>query len=237
MGITMNTKQMSELVGLKENSICVMVKRGTLETKLQKCGWKLLKSYKVGREHFFEVEKLEQTRWEEIQTKYDIRNKHKHNVFSKERIENLDKSCASVIRNCSVDITEKTARRYEQMLVDENIIQFDKEVYVRKNLKTGEMEFVDREVYQRYWFEHWALKYMLKKLEISLLKNEVTLKQYNELRDDAYCNYGEGDIRMYKYNSYKEVQVTQNILKQICKCLEKDINNITSQNKEVTNNG
>lgn len=239
---TMSTSELCERLGLTKNTFNTVVKRGTLEKRLEENGLKLLNSYKLGREKYYELEKSKLTPFEELQAKQKIKEKEKHAKYCHTRMKELETPRKKVIEDSGTKISMETGKRWDDGLVEEKVIKQECVKYMYYDRKKELAYEIDELTYRRWWYTNGRFAEQLKKLKVRKYKNKIDDETYDFEHSrliDAY----KPDGFVTKYTTYSalesmkqmfeelntKVELSEDTLREI----EENKNNITSQNKEV----
>ena len=226
--ITFVTEEICELLEVSKEGLKSIIKRKKLEDRLLAKGYVLVDKYKCGRDNIYEIRPINsvEEKWDSIQKQYKIpKDKEEmHNTYSETRIENLRIPRTEVIDKSETDISYKTAKRYDDILIKEKLMDNDKTVYYLFNLKTKEREReISKEEYKAFWILNAEFKKRVKGLRYKVKNYIISNSQYDILIASAYEEFGHtSDYIAIKFDTYKELEETQNILKQIKEKREKD---------------
>ncbi len=77
----------------------------------------------------------------------------------------------------------ETARNYDRKLKDKGVISTEGYLYICMEKSTGKRVLVDENAYKNFWFKHSETKKELGNLKQRYKKSELTINQYNHLRD------------------------------------------------------
>ena len=156
------------------------------EELLKKC-LKVIDVRKEGRSIIFECEYQEysQSNNDYLQEVFNVKDvcsfKNYSNVkFNSIENESLEprKEIAKKSNTCY-----ETARNYDRKLKDKGVISTDGYLYICMEKKTGKRVLVDERAYKEFWFKHSEIKKELSNLKTRFIKSELTINQYNHLRD------------------------------------------------------
>ena len=218
MVITMITEELCCLLDVKKETLRSIIKRGNLEKRLLACGYKLIDKHKEGRDNIYEIEPIENVLWEHIQAKYNVMNPEKQDTYTKLRLSpmGLNLSRTSAIKHSHTKIAYNTAKKYDTILVMENIMEENKEVYFMYNLKTHEMTEIDYQEYKTFWIYNKELKLRIDDLQKRRKNYEISESTYDILLYATYEEFGVAeDSVAVKFMTYKEKELASEILKQI----------------------
>ena len=217
--ITMTSNEICELLGVTKRNLKSIISRGKLEDRLIKCRYKLINTYKYGRNNIYELKKMDDITWDEYQICKNISNNKKedHTKYTKQRITTgLCDSRAKVISDSKSNISSSTAKKYDEMLVEDNVIEFDKTVYFIKNSKTNEWTEISKEGYKNFWSRCSEATYYLNENYRRFKSGEIPRSTYEDTAyaiKDGIANE-QGEIAL-KFNTYKEAENTKRILDMI----------------------
>ena len=128
MNVTMTREEVRSLLNVTENTFKSIVKEKKLEKRLKDKGLELVEKYKIGRNVVYELSPIELSYWQKVQSHYNVKKQCEHDVYTIARLTNkgLEKSRASIIRDNDIDISGKTAKKFDDILENEGIIVKDK---------------------------------------------------------------------------------------------------------------
>lgn len=226
MVITMITEEICDLLETNKTNLRNIIRNKKLEDRLLAKGYILINKYKDGRDNIYELELLREETWVSIQAKYNIRDKdkEKHTKYSIYRGESgMKQNRKDVIKNCEVEISYPTAQKYDRILEEEGVIGVDTEVYYIYNFKTGEFEEeLTKEGYRYFWIANKKLKNELEGLRYKRDNYIISNAQYDVLSDIAYREYSTmKDKIAIKFTTYKELENTKEMIKQMKESLNK----------------
>ena len=226
MVITMITEEICDLLETNKTNLRNIIRNKKLEDRLLAKGYILINKYKDGRDNIYELELLREDTWVSIQAKHNIRDKdkEKHTKYSIYRGESgMKQSRKDVIKNCEVEISYPTAQKYDRILEEEGVIGVDTEVYYIYNFKTGEFEEeLTKEGYRYFWIANKKLKNELEGLRYKRDNYIISNAQYDVLSDIAYREYSTmKDKIAIKFTTYKELENTKEMIKQMKESLNK----------------
>lgn len=192
-----------------------------LSEKLLEFGYELISVYKDGRNVMYELNEIKVGEWAMIQSNYNVKDKVKHSQYSRTRIQKgLDysrsKTIKTFIEDCEKPISYNTAKKYDDILLKENIIQEKGYVYCMMSVVTGSFTQISKEEYSYYWVCNKELKRQIKDLRCRRSKYEISESAYDVLLAQVYSEFGvnEGSIAI-KFMTYSEMETTMDILEQI----------------------
>ena len=228
MIITFVTEEICELLEVSKEGLKSIIKRKKLEDRLLAKGYVLVDKYKCGRDNIYEIRPINsvEEKWDSIQKQYRVpKDKEEmHNTYSERRLENMKVSRTEVIDKSETKISYKTAKKYDDILVEEGVMGDDKTVYYLFNLKTKEREReITKEEYKAFWILNKEFKRRVKGLRYKVKNYIISNSQYDILIASAYEEFGHtSDYIAIQFNTYKELEETQTILKQIKAKRKKD---------------
>lgn len=125
MNITMMRDEIRAALGVSDSGLKTIINRGTLQDRLLKVGLELITTYKLGRNTIYEVLPIDLDYWENVQNHYGIKKINEHDAYTLARLsdDGVLKPRAKIIRDNSIDITNQTAKRYDDILESENILR------------------------------------------------------------------------------------------------------------------
>ena len=218
--IEINRKELCNLLNVTNAGLKAIINRKQLEDKLLANGYTLVEERKEGREKIYVLKQIETSqKWESIQKKHRIPNEklEMHDEYSKTRLENMDVPRTKVIDNCNTNVAYSTASRYDNILVEEQIMAKDETVYYLYNWETKELcEKINKDAYETYWILNAEFKRRIEKLEYEVKNYLISQKQYNALITSTYNEFTQTDRRIaIKFNTFKELEETQEMIRLI----------------------
>lgn len=221
MNITMTREEIRELLGVNEQAMKQICKRNTLEQRLELKGYKLISKEKIGRNVIYEVEPYSANEWFVIQSKYHIRKDklEDHSAYSSKRIETSDSMKLSrnrFIKDNELNVSGSTAKRWDDILVDEGAMQKDRVVYLKYILSEGTVYEITKEEYSDFWKSNYEYMYQMANNE-RRYENGTLAKDMYESNKDMYkaALWSKEDCMVVRYTSYKEAENTARILNAI----------------------
>lgn len=215
----MTTDEICSLLNTNKRNLKSITSRGKLEDRLIKVGYRLIKQFKEGRSNVYELEKILDVTWDEYQTSKNIseNKKYDHTKYTEYRITSgLKESRTQAINMSMSDISNRTAKRYDDILIEDNVIEFDQTVYFIKNTETGEWVQIDKDGYKRFWSNCSEAAYYLNENYRRFKAGEIPRSTYEDtsyaIKDGIANNQGEIAL---KFNTYKEAENTKRILDMI----------------------
>lgn len=207
--IEMTREEVCDLLGVTDNGLKTIVKRGQLKTRIDNTGLGYIYTgqHKEGRNTVYELEydKDEIDKWKQFQKSYNIKDTKKHTQYTETRIDNLTKTRTEAIMISKTNIDKKTAKRYDDILLNENMIGEDKMVYVKHNLNTKEFVEITKDEYSVFWKDS-----IIRRNAISDVYKRKAKGEYSEdmathaIIELTECSSVNGWIA-YKFMSYKEL--------------------------------
>lgn len=123
---TMTSDEICEILNTNKRNLKSIQARGKLEDRLIKAGYRLMKQLKEGRNNIYELEQITDITWNEYQTSRNISDNKKedHTKYTEYRITSgLKEPRTQVISESMSDISSRTAKRYDDILVDSGAIK------------------------------------------------------------------------------------------------------------------
>ena len=210
----MTREELRDMLQLTENGIKTLVRRCKLDEKLRISGYKLENTYKVGRNTVYELSKIDINEFKVIQNKHKIIKKKENEIYAKCRLlleDGMKMSKRQIIRDNNINIDEHTAKRYDDMLIDEMAMKEDKMVYYRKD-QEGNIEEVTFEYYNNYWLEQAEAKKLISHMRKEVIDGKMSMDAYDVMSSNVYSSLerSKGYV-VYKFMSYKEAENTKKI--------------------------
>lgn len=205
----MTKDDLCEMLGVKKEGLKSIIKSNKLESRINDSGYgyRYIGSYKNGRNTIYELEHVSPDDiWRQIQNYYKVKDYDKHTQYTTARIDNLCKPRSTVLDISNIDISYKTAKRYDDILINENMIGEDKMVYVKHNLETKQFIEITEEDYIMFWKDNSVTKNAIGDVYRRKAKGELSdgMATYSivELTQTSSVN---GWVA-YKFMSYKELE-------------------------------
>lgn len=183
--ITVSKEELSIILDVTTNTLNTIIKRNTLDDKLQKKGYKLIEEYKIGRCKAYDIQQISINEWEQLQDNYRVQKKEEHTQYSISRLYNLKQSRSKILRDHDINISGTTAKRYDDILLKEKAMDKDKYVYF-KITDTKEWIEIDKQAYSNFWIECKEYNYILGKYKKRLRDREITENAYNLMVQNVY---------------------------------------------------
>ena len=218
--IEINRKELCTLLDVTETTLKTIITRKQLGDRLLANGYTLVEERKEGRTKIYVLKQIETSqKWDSIQKKHKIPKEklEMHDEYSKTRLENMDLPRTKVIEDSNTTIAYNTASKYDNILVEEQIMAKDETVYYLYNWETKELcEKINKDAYETYWILNAEFKRRIEKLEYEVKNYLISQKQYNALITSAYNEFTQADRRIaIKFNTFKELEETQEMIRLI----------------------
>lgn len=148
-----NKKELEVVLGVKTNTLNAIIKRKTLEERLNKIDITLIKTEKIGREIFYFIDTLSmENQLLRIIKKYKLIGREDKLIkYMKEMQKDIETELTRGIKNKSKEIeeTEYHTKKYNDILLEEDYMKKDGFVYIKVN-RDSHNEKVEREDYIRF---------------------------------------------------------------------------------------
>ena len=218
--IEINRKELCNLLDVTEKGLQIIITRKQLEDRLLANGYTLVEERKDGRKKIYVLKQIETSeKWHSIQRKHRIPKEklEMHDEYSKTRLENMEVPRTKVIDDCNTSVPYSTASRYDNILVEEQIMAKDETVYYLYNWETKELcEKINKDAYETYWILNAEFKRRCEKLEYERKNYLISQKQYDALITSTYNEFTQADKRIaIKFNTFKELEETQEMIRLI----------------------
>lgn len=202
------------MLDVTNNNLKYIIKNNKLGYRLELKGYKLEAQYKVGRNAVYELSKIYINEFKVIQNKHKIIKKKENEIYAKCRLlleDGMKMSKRQIIRDNNINIDEHTAKRYDDMLIDEMAMKEDKMVYYRKD-QEGNIEEVTFEYYNNYWLEQAEAKKLISHMRKEVIDGKMSMDAYDVMSSNVYSSLerSKGYV-VYKFMSYKEAENTKKI--------------------------
>ena len=214
MNITATREEICDMLDVTNNNLKYIIKNNKLGYRLELKGYKLEAQYKVGRNTVYELSKIDINEFKVIQNKHKIIKKKENEIYAKCRLlleDGMKMSKRQIIRDNNINIDEHTAKRYDDMLIDEMAMKEDKMVYYRKD-QEGNIEEVTFEYYNNYWLEQAEAKKLISHMRKEVIDGKMSMDAYDVMSSNVYSSLerSKGYV-VYKFMSYKEAENTKKI--------------------------
>ena len=214
MNITATREEICDMLDVTNNNLKYIIKNNKLDHRLELKGYKLEAQYKVGRNTVYELSKIDINEFKVIQNKHKIIKKKENEIYAKCRLlleDGMKMSKRQIIRDNNINIDEHTAKRYDDMLIDEMAMKEDKMVYYRKD-QEGNIEEVTFEYYNSYWLEQAEAKKLISHMRKEVIDGKMSMDAYDVMSSNVYSSLerSKGYV-VYKFMSYKEAENTKKI--------------------------
>lgn len=207
------------LLGINNDRMKYLVKRNKLNYELEVAGYKLITSYKDGRNTMYELEPIEIDEWLQYQSLRKIKKREEHTEYVENRItKGLSSSRRAFVKDLSIEISESTAKRYDDMLLEDEIMIKDRTVFLLFDPKLEEFEEITEQEYKKFWANVSECRYQLSHNQFRYKRNQITEETYDANKYIFMNALGkeEGTVAL-KFNTYKEYTNTLHALEMIKK--------------------
>lgn len=218
MNITMTTDEIVSLLNVSSGTFRNISSKGKVGERLLAIGYELIHQYKDGKFNVYEIRKLDNVTWSEIQAKHNIKdsNKNIHSKYSITRLKSMDKSRKQVISDSDTNIAYTTAKRYDDILLQEKVMKNRQQVYFLINMDTDTMTEISEFEYKTFWIDHKELNRQLKCYKLKREKYEISDDAYDYLVSKAYNSFGKSENEIaIKFMTYQQAENTMKILDEL----------------------
>lgn len=218
MTITMTSEELAMLLEVAPKTLRNIIAKGNLNDRILAKGFELKTQYKEGRNNVYELNKAITVTWNAIQSKHNIRksSKEKHDTYSRTRIMEMDKSRKQVIKDSEVDICYATAKKYDEILLEEKVMEKDKNAYFLVDMKTNEFTPIDEYEYKTFWINNKELSRQLQSNKSRRDNYEISEEAFDYINFKTYEAYGkEEGVIAIKFMTYKQAENTIAILEEL----------------------
>ena len=205
----MTREEVCNLLGVSNEGLKTIIRNGKLEDRINTSGYgyKYIDKRKEGRMTLYELEKAENDDlWLQLQNYYRVKEKDKHTIYTETRMDNLDKPRSRVVEISDTNIADKTAKKYDDILVNESIIKENKMIYVKHNLETKEFIEITEDDYKIFWKDNLTTQNAIGDVFRKKARREVSegfaTHSIVELTQTSSVN---GWVA-YKFMSYEELE-------------------------------
>lgn len=218
MNITMTREELRDLLNVKDNGLKSIIKRGKLDERLNEVGYRLLSTEKIGRNTVYELLPTDIDLWTSFQKHYCIKKRDEHTIYTIARLSDngLKQSRSSLLRENDIDISGNTAKRFDEILLEENAMKKDKVCYMLYNTNSNEIKEITRDEYSMFWRDIRECKYMIGHNAARFKRGEISEDTLFGIATMAISNFGRenGEIAL-KFDTYKEADNAINIIDMI----------------------
>ena len=215
----MMREEIKSLLGISNDRMKYLIKRNKLNYELEVVGYKLITSYKDGRNAIYELEPIEADEWLQYQSHRKIKKKEEHTEYVENRItKGLTSPRRDFVKNLNIDISETTAKRYDDMLLEDEIMIKDRTVFLLFDPELEEFKEITEKEYKRFWADVSECRYQLSHNQFRYNRNEITEETYDANKFIFMNALGkEEGVVALKFDTYKEYTNTLNTLERIKK--------------------
>ena len=209
-------QELRDLLEVNENTLKSIIKRGTLSQRIEQINYTLIGQCKIGRISVYEIEPIERDLWSELQSYYKIRKREEHTKYSKHRLEDgMSKSRSNIIKDTELNISPTTAKKFDEILVNENAIKKGPVAYRLLNKKTNELTEITREEYLQWWSSKKCSKDIITTAKSKRKKFLISERDYDNYISMATQQAEENDEFAYCFDTYVALQDAERILEMI----------------------
>lgn len=182
-----NKKQVAEILRVHSKSLSRWSNE-KLVYELAKVCYKVDRISKEGKSIYFYVkyEEYSQSDNEHLQEVFNVKNVQAFKSYAKRKVESIEKKeLITRMELCKeTNTAEKTSKRYDKKLIENGVLEnLNNILYICVDNKTKERVLVSREAYNNFWRKNYVIGKELKSLEKKFVKSEVSIDDYNYLRD------------------------------------------------------
>ncbi len=194
MNITFIRSELCDLLEVNDNALKSIIKRGKLEDRLNAKGYTLVKQYKEGRNTIYELAQKKVSEIMKIIKKYDIRKSNEFNRWAKCRLllsNGLTMNRRQIISDCNIAIDDRTAKKFDDILVEEGLLIQKGNIYARKNRNNigtsgYQWELTTEDYYKNYFAEQGYYTRLLSSYNYKLRNNAISQKEYDSVINNTY---------------------------------------------------
>lgn len=218
MNITMTREEIRDLLNVSESAIKQICKRGKLEERLEMVGYRLSSKEKMGRNIIYELYPIDVDEWMLVQNKHHIRHDklEDHSNYSYKRIEstsNMSSSRSKFIEDNDLNISGSTAKRWDEILIEEGAMKKDRVIYLKYILSSGEVYEISSDDYREFWKNNYEYTYQMANNERRYSNGSISEDVYENNKDMFKAAlWSREDCMVVKYTSYSEAENTKRIL-------------------------
>lgn len=216
----MTSDELCELLEISPKTLRNISSNGKLSSKIMSKGYTFIGIEKHGRFNVYNLHKEKNYNWSMIQSKYNIKEscKSKHSIYSETRLLHLESSRRCVMKKTNAGIAYKTARKYDDILIEEKIMEKNKFVYFLVDIPTDTFTEISENEYKLFWLDNKELNRQLKSNKIRRDNFEISEEAFDYLNYKTFDSFGkkEGTI-VIKFMTYKQAENTMEILSELSK--------------------
>lgn len=211
----MTREEIMELLDVNKDRMKYLIKHNKLREALQLAGYDIVKQYKMGRNSVYDLEQIEIDKWEQYQHLHRIRKKEEHTIYVENRLspKGLASSRRSFVNKLDIDLSETTAKKYDDILLDDEMMAKDRIVYLLFNPNTEAFKEITELEYKQFWSDVSECKIQLAINRSRYTRGEIPERAYdtNKLIFMNALGKEKGEIAL-KFDTYKEYTNTLNAL-------------------------
>lgn len=207
------------LLEINNDRMRYLIKNKKLEEELEIFGYKLVETKKEGRNSVFIIEPTELDLWLQYQAYRNIKKKEEHKIYVENRLteKGFNSPRKSFVNNLieetKIDISVSTARRYDVMMLEDEIMQKDEKMYLMFYPETNLFETITQEEYGEFWRECGEFKKQLGINKLRYNKRLISEKTYDSNNAIIHHLMSKNINRIaIQYDTYKEFTYTQRII-------------------------
>ena len=213
----MTREEIMALISANNDRMKYLNKNNKLENEIEMYGYKVVKTYKVGRNTVYDLEPTEVDEWLQYQSARRIKKKQEHTIYVETRLtKGINKPRSKVVKELGVDISETSARRYDEMLLEDEAMKKSGEVYLLFNPNDFSFTEITKEEYNKFWSDVSELKKILSINKRRFTIREITEAVYDNNKFIYMTKLGkEQGVVALKYDTYSEYINTLKVLEMI----------------------
>lgn len=216
-----NKKQIAEIIGVNPKRLSKWNDEKIAKKLLENC-YKIKEIKKEGRNIFYycEYEEYLMSNDEYLKKEFNVDNINNFKDYTKRKIKSIkceDLATRKEICN-ETKTTYTTSRNYDKKLINKGVFEkLDDILYVCVEKATGKKALVDKQAYNTFWNKNHIMAKELKSLKNKYMKNELSLRDYEYLREalisnneSKYMYYAISKI-VIKYDNYLYKMLMENL--------------------------
>lgn len=234
--IIVDRNKIIDILQISNEALKGIIKRKTLEKRLEEKGYKLIRQIKNGRKIFYELDIINNTKENFNNLTYALFNTKKDNEFGDYllyRSNNIDLPITNEMLKNFCNVSKTTINKWNKKMIEHGLMSKDGYFYIAKDYnKDGQLiryRLTDKYEYQSY---HKCSKYAKKKNEIGerYKKEEITFDEMEIMLSgiNEYAKLTEQKF-IYRVNKYN-MNLEENIL--LMQLIELSKTNNIIKNKE-----
>lgn len=218
MNITLTREELKDILQITENGLKGVIKRKKLKEKLLVYGYKLINTTKEGRNTLYEVEISNKDKWFIFQDQYNIKSKEEHTKYTEVRLTGNGglQPRTKLIHDNKINISGKTAKRFDGILCKEKAMVFKEESYMLINTLDNSTKEITYEEYSAFWKDNAVARNAIGNINKQLKNGSISdsFADYSKHVILSQVGNDEGVIAV-KFHTYEQAENADKILNMI----------------------